>query len=52
MSHGMGLFCTGFQWTMVDDHFVKIPKGGIREGWNVSSQTAVKRDENDFSAAP
>ena len=24
---GMEFFCTGFQWAMVEDHFVKIAKG-------------------------
>lgn len=24
---GMKIFSTGFQWTMVEDHFVKIAKG-------------------------
>ena len=43
---GMEFFCTGFQWAMVEDHFVKIAKGeeeGVGETLAAKLPLSVKK---------
>ena len=43
---GMEFFCTGFQWAMVEDHFVEIAKGeeeGVGETLAAKLPLSVKK---------